>query len=85
VIDVKIELRQTAMGWEQIDCSAELRGEQVTVLDVPARVDEIFPSKDIAIATLKERVTFELQQHHRHESGDDVNWLITIHPEAPTS
>lgn len=80
MIDAKIELRQVAGGWEQVRCSAILHDEQVVVLDIPARVEEVFPSQDIAIALLKERVTFELQQNHRHESGEDIKWLITVHP-----
>ncbi len=80
MIDVKIELRQVDGGWEQLLCAVTPHNEQAVVLDIPARVEEIFPSRDIAIATLKERVSFELQQNHRHESGDDIRWLITVHP-----
>jgi hypothetical protein len=54
--------------------------EQIPVLEIPGREDEVFPSKDIAIATLKGRVAFELQQSHLHESGDSVRWQIIIHP-----
>lgn len=80
MIDIRIELRRTEVGWEQVACSVQQRETHTTVLDVPARVGETFPSKELAIAALKERVTFELQQHHRHESGQDVRWLITVEP-----
>lgn len=81
MIDIRIELRRTEAGWEQVTCFVLQRETQATVLEVPARVGETFPSKELAIATLKERVTFELQQNHRHESGQDVRWLITMEPE----
>ena len=80
MIDVKIELRQVAGGWEQLLCAVTSHDEQTVVLDIPARVGEIFPSRDIAIATLKERVSFVLHQNHRHESGVDIKGLITVHP-----
>ena len=82
MIDVKIELRQVPGGWEQVRCTVALHEGQVVVLDIPSRVDEIFPSQELAVAMLKERVTFELQQNHRHESGDDIKWLITVHPDS---
>jgi hypothetical protein len=80
MIDIKIQLRQKGDGWEQVACTVELRHRHVPVLDIPAREDETFPTKEQAIATLKERVTFELQQNHRHESGSDVRWQIEIYP-----
>lgn len=80
MIDVKIELRQKGDVWEQVACTVEPRNRHVPVLDIPAREHETFPTKEQAIATMKERVTFELQQNHRHESGSDVRWQIKIHP-----
>ena len=83
MIDVKSELRQKGDVWEQVACLAELRNRHVPVLEIPARVDETFLTKEQAIATMKERVTFELQQSHRHESGSDVRWQIKTHPTTP--
>ena len=79
MIDVKIELSQVSGGWKQIACDVVHHGDQTPVLQVPAREDEVFPSQEIALATLKGRVAFELQQNHIHESGDSVKWHITIH------
>jgi hypothetical protein len=76
MIDVYIELRQVLGGWEQVGCVVELHGDHIPVLEIPAREDEIFPTKPIAIATLKERVAFELQQNHVHAS---VQWHIKTH------
>ena len=80
VIDVKIELRQQGGVWELVACSVELHDQHVLVLDIPPRLDETFATQEAAIATVKERVTIELQHNNRHESGDDVKWQITIHP-----
>jgi hypothetical protein len=79
MIDVKIEVSQVPGGWKQVACDVVQHGDQTPVLEVPAREDEVFPSQEIALATLKARVAFELQQHHIHESGDSVKWLITVH------
>jgi hypothetical protein len=54
--------------------------EQTPVLQVPAREDKAFASHEIAIATLKGRVAFDLQQNHIRESEDNVRWHINIHP-----
>lgn len=80
VIDVKIELLQHQGLWELMACSIEQRDQHVPVLDIPPRLGETFATKEAVLTTIKERVTIELQHHHRHESGDDVKWHITIHP-----
>jgi hypothetical protein len=79
MIDVRIEVSQVPGGWKQIACAVVQHNDQTPVLEVPAREDEVFPNQEIALATLKGRVAFELQQHHIHESGDSVRWHITIH------
>lgn len=79
MIDVRIEVSQVPGGWKQVACDVVQHDEQTPVLEVPAREDEVFPSQEVAIATLKGRVAFELQQHHIHESGDSVRWQINIH------
>jgi hypothetical protein len=78
MIDVKIELSQAPGGWMQMACDVLRHEEQIPVLQIPAREDEVFPSQEIAIATLKGRVAFELQQNHIHESGDSVRWHIKV-------
>jgi hypothetical protein len=83
MIDVKIELSQVPGGWKQVACDVVQHGEQTPVLEVPAREDEVFPSQDIALATLKGRVAFELQQNHIHESGDSVKCQIKIRSSQP--
>jgi hypothetical protein len=80
MIDVKIEVSQSPGGWKQVACDVVQHDKQTPVLEVPAREDEVFPSQEIAIETLKGRVAFELQQNHIHESGDSVKWHIKIHP-----
>jgi hypothetical protein len=62
----------------QMACDVLRHEEQIPVLQIPAREDEVFPSQEIAIATLKGRVAFELQQNHIHESGDSVRWHIKV-------
>lgn len=68
MIDVKIELRQQGGMWELVACSVELHDQHVPVLDIPPRLDETFATKEAAVATVKERVTIELQHNNRHES-----------------
>ena len=79
MIDVTIEVSRVPGGWKQITCDVVHHDDQAPVLQVPAREDEVFPSQEIAISTLKSRVAFELQQHHVHESGDSVTWHIKVH------
>jgi hypothetical protein len=79
MIDVKLEVSQVGGGWKQIACDVVHHDDGSPVLQVPAREDELFPSQEIALAALKGRVAFELQQNHIHESGDSVRWHITIH------
>ena len=83
MIDVRIELSPVPGGWKQVACDVRQPGEQIPVLEVPAREEEVFPSADIALTTLKDRVAFELQQNHVHESGDSVKWQIKIHFSQP--
>jgi hypothetical protein len=80
MIDVKIDLRQQGTVWELVACSVELHDQHVPVLYIPPRLDETFATKEAAVATMKERVTIELQHNNRHESGNDVKWQIRIHP-----
>jgi hypothetical protein len=79
MIDVKIEVSQISGGWKQVLCEVVQHDEQIPVLQVPVREDEVFPSQEVAVSTLKGRVAFELQQHHIHESGDSVIWHIKVH------
>jgi len=81
MLDGRIELRPVPGGWEQVVCDVVHHDQQTPVLEVPAREDEVFPSADIALSTLKGRIAFELQQNHVHESGDSVKWQIKIHPQ----
>ena len=83
MIDVKIELRQKGDVWEQVACLVELRNRHVPVLEIPARVDETFLTKEQAIATMKERVTLSFNKAIDTSQAATLDGGSKTHPTTP--